>query len=64
MYGAKSVNTRAIENLNDTFATNIDEQRWVKVELKAPPGARAEMENVKTTILTFSNSALPLEVTF
>ena len=32
--------------------------------LKAPPGDKAEIENVKTKILTLSISVLPIEVTF
>ena len=44
MYGAKSVNTRAIKNVNAVFldkgSIHVDEKR-------SPPCGRAEIKNVK-----------------
>ena len=54
MHGVKSVNTRAIKKLKGS----IDKKR--SQISKAPPGGRAEIKNDKTTILTFSISALSI----
>ena len=65
MYGAKSVYKRAVKNLSTViFWQRV--HRWQKSSqsLKTPAGGRAEIKNVRKMNLTFSISALPLEVTF
>ena len=51
------MNTYPIRNLSDTWMRKVE-------QIKSIPPGRAKIENVIKTILTFSISALPQEVTF